>query len=122
MATNAEAGSSNLDTAKLAVAAILLSIGLVTFYYYAEESLLYRVLGLLAVVGICVGMVLTTAKGRNLWEFLQESRVEVRKMVWPNRTETVQTTLMVFVMVGILGVFLWLLDMLLGWLIRFVIG
>jgi preprotein translocase subunit SecE len=43
-------------------------------------------------------------------------------MVWPTRTEAVQTTLIVFVMVVVVGIFLWLLDMFLGWVVRLLIG
>ena len=114
--------STGFDTVKLLVAATLLAIGVGAFYYYADQSLLYRTLGLLTIVAIAAGIGLTTDKGQALWGFLQESRIEVRKMVWPNRTETVQTTLVVFVVVILVGIFLWLLDMLLGWSIRLVIG
>jgi preprotein translocase subunit SecE len=113
---------SSLDTAKLVVASLLLGAGVVAFYWYQDQSTLYRVLGLLAIVAIAAGIALTTAKGRATYSFLQDSRTEVRKMVWPSRTETAQTTMVVFLVVVIVGIFLWLLDMLLGWLIRFIIG
>ena len=122
MAAKEEVVSSSLDTVKLGLAVAVLLAGVVGFYYYADQSLLYRVLGLVALAVLAVGITLTTALGHNTWEFLQESRTEVRKMVWPTRTETVQTTLIVIAMVIIVGIFLWLLDMLLAWLVRFVIG
>ncbi|MEE9326953.1 MAG: preprotein translocase subunit SecE [Cocleimonas sp.] len=109
-----EAKSSIFDTIKLLVALVILFAGIAGFYYFAEESLLYRVLGLLALVGIAIGVSLTTLKGKNLVGFLGNSRTEVRKMVWPTRAETMQTTLMVFIMVVILAIFLWFIDMLLG--------
>jgi len=71
-------------------------------------------LGILAAVGIAIGIAATTAKGKSLIGFLGTSRSEVRKMVWPTRAETMQTTLMVFIMVVILAIFLWFIDMLLG--------
>ncbi len=122
MAGKVEVQGSAFDTVKMIVSVMLLVLGVAGFYYYAEESTLYRVLGLLAIVGVVIGIMLTTAKGKSLWGFLKESRTEVRKMVWPTRAETVQTTLIVFVLVIIVGIFLWLLDMFLGWAIRFVIG
>lgn len=114
MATSTEKQGSIVDTIKLLLALAVLIAGIVGFYYFAEESLLYRVLGLLAVVGIAVGISLMTVKGRNLLGFLGTSRTEVRKMVWPTRAETMQTTLMVFILVVILAIFLWFVDMLLG--------
>lgn len=122
MADKAEAQVSGLDTVKLGGALVLLVAGVVAFYYYADHSLLYRVLGLIAVALVAGGVALTTAQGRRLVGFLQDSRTEVRKMVWPSRTETVQTTLVVLVMVVLIGILLWLLDMLLGWAVRFLIG
>ncbi len=114
MSTNAKAQGSMLDTVKLSVALLILLAGIAGFYYFSEGSLLYRVLGLLAMVGIAVGISVTTAKGKALLNFLGSARTEVRKMVWPTRAETMQTTLMVFILVIILAIFLWLVDMLLG--------
>ena len=114
MAINSEAQGSVFDTIKLLLALMVLVAGIVGFYYFIEQPLLYRVLGILAAVGVAVGISATTAKGRGLLSFLGLSRSEVRKMVWPTRAETMQTTLMVFIMVVILAIFLWFVDMLLG--------
>jgi preprotein translocase subunit SecE len=122
MAGKIEVQDTAFDTVKLVLAFTLLAVGVAGFYYYSDQSQLYRVLGLLLVTAVAIGIVLTTNRGQNLWGFLQESRTEVRKMVWPTRTETTQTTLMVFVVIIVVGIFLWLLDMLLSWFIRFVIG
>ena len=105
--------SNKMDTVKLVIAIITLLTGIGGFYYYADESLLYRVLGVVALAIVAVGIVATTSTGRSIISFGRESRTEVRKVVWPTRQETVQTTLMVVVAVIILGIFLWLIDMLL---------
>lgn len=99
------------DRIKLAFAFLLLIGAVVAFYIYSDQSLLYRVLGLLAVVGVSVGIALTTEVGRNSWNFFKEARMEVRKIVWPTRKETSQTTLLILAGVVVVGVFLWLLDM-----------
>ena len=114
MATKTDVQGSLVDTIKLVLSLLLLLAGIVGFYYFSEESLLYRVLGLLAVVGVAIGVAVTTEKGRGLLYFLSASRAEVRKMVWPTRAETIQTTLIVFILVVILAIFLWFVDMLLG--------
>ena len=114
MATNSEAQGSVFDTVKLVLALIVLILGIWGFYHYAQEALLYRVLGVLAAVGVAIVIAATTTKGRSLISFLGSSRSEVRKIVWPTRAETMQTTLMVFIMVVILAIFLWFIDMLLG--------
>jgi preprotein translocase subunit SecE len=115
MATNAEPKSSTLDIVKLVIALGLLVASIVGFYLFEEASLLYRVLGLLAVAGLGVFVASTTAKGKGLLSFMGAARTEVRKVVWPSRQETMQTTLMVFIIVVILSIFLWFVDMLLGW-------
>ena len=104
------------------VALTLLGGAIAAFYVYSDQSLLLRVVGLLAVAGISVTLILFTAKGRSAWDFMQESRTEVRKVVWPTRQETVQTTLVVIAMVTVVAIFLWLLDMLLAWIVKSVIG
>ncbi|ACL73417.1 preprotein translocase subunit SecE [Thioalkalivibrio sulfidiphilus] len=122
MAKAEETQGSGFDTIKLAVAVGLLVVGVLGFYWYADESLLFRVLGLLAVALVAIGIVFTTALGQSLAGFLKESRTEVRKMVWPTRAEATQTTLIVIVVVILVGIFLWLLDMLLAWGVRMFIG
>jgi preprotein translocase subunit SecE len=122
MTTKTELQNSSLDTAKLTVAVLLLASGVIAFYWYEDQSTLYRVLGLVAITIVAVAIALTTAKGRSTVGFLQDSRTEVRKMVWPTRAETVQTTLVVFLVVIIVGIFLWLLDMLLSRLIQIIIS
>ncbi len=114
MATNTETQGSFLDTIKLVLALLVLLAGIVGFYYFADQPLLYKVLGILAAVIIAIGIAMTTVKGKTLVGFLGLSRTEVRKMVWPTRAETMQTTLIVFIFVVILAIFLWFVDMLLG--------
>lgn len=122
MAGKAEAERSGLDTAKLVAAVLLVVAGVVAFYWFEANSLLYRVLGLLAIVGMAIGIFFTTTPGRSLWIFLNDSRNEVRKMVWPTRAEALQTTLIVILVVIIVAIFLWLVDMFLGWSVRSIIG
>ena len=105
--------SNKLDTFKLVLAIAILLAGIGGFYYYVDASLLYRVLGLVGVVMVAAGIALTTGTGHAILSFGREARAEVRKVVWPTRQETVQTTLMVVVAVIILGIFLWLVDMML---------
>ena len=114
MVAKAETEVSNkLDTFKLVIAIAILLAGIGGFYYYVDASLLYRVLGLVGVVIVAAGIAFTTATGHAILSFGREARAEVRKVVWPTRQETVQTTLMVVVAVIILGIFLWLIDMML---------
>jgi preprotein translocase subunit SecE len=122
MSAKAEVESSGMDVAKLALSVLLLILGIYAFYYFAAESTLLRVLGLLVVVGVSAAIAYRTAVGQRLWGFVSDSRMEVRKVVWPTRQETVQTTLIVFVMVLIMGILLWLFDMVLMSIVRALTG
>lgn len=122
MTAKTESVSSAFDIVKLLFAAILVVGGIVAFYYFADQSLLYRVLGLVGILGISLLAVFTTTFGHNIWGFIQDARMEVRKVVWPSKQETLQTTLLVVVMVLIVGLILWLLDMFLFWGVRVLTG
>jgi len=122
MNSNVETTSGTLDTIKLGLALLIVIAALVGFYFYADQSLLYRVLGLLAAAGVSVAIALQTEKGRHIWGYFQDAQIEVRKVVWPTRQETVQTTLIVIVMVILVAIILWLLDMFLGWAIGSLMG
>ena len=122
VAKTEEVVSNKLDTFKLLLAIVILILGIVGFYYYETESQLYRVLGVVFAAGIAVAISATTALGQNLIGFGREARMEVRKVVWPTRQETLQTTFMVLVAVIIIGIFLWLVDMLLAQAIQMITG
>ena len=117
MNTQAKDTASSLDVLKYILSLVLLSAGVIAFYQFAEYSQLYRVLGMVAIVIVALTIMMTTELGHHSWAFAQEARQEVRKVVWPTRQETMQTTLMVFAMVVIVGFILWLLDMFLFWVI-----
>ena len=95
---------------------------LVCFYLFDDYSLLFRVIGLLVGVGISVAIALQTVKGKEIWGYFRDAQIEVRKVVWPTRQETIQTTLIVIVMVILVAIILWLLDMFLGWSIGLIMG
>ncbi len=114
--------SSTKDTAKLAASVLLLITGVAGFYYFGDASTLYRVLAILAVAGVAVAIAATTEMGRGTLGFLQDSRTELRKVVWPTRTEAVQTTLVVIAVVILVGIFLWIVDISLGFVVRMLIG
>ncbi|MEA3641999.1 MAG: preprotein translocase subunit SecE [Lamprobacter sp.] len=122
MNARAEAASTGLDTAKLAVAVLLLAGGIWAFYFFAAYSVLLRTLGLLVIASAAAALALTSAQGRQLWRFALDSRMEVRKVVWPTRQETIQTTLVVIVMVFILGLILWLFDTILRTIFNLLVG
>lgn len=115
MVSKTEQSSSAIDTFKLMTALLVLIAGVVAFYYFEEESQLLRVLGMLAVAVIAFFIAATSDLGRRGLGFVKDARVEVRKVVWPTRQETLQTTIAVLFMVILVAIMLWLFDMFLGW-------
>ena len=107
--------SGKLDSLKFLVVIALLVGAVWQFYYFEEGSLLYRVLGLLGISGVAMAVMYTTQKGYSLWLFARDAKTEVRKVIWPTRQETMQTTLMVVIMVLLVGVMLWAIDAVLRW-------
>ena len=122
MAVQAESSASVIDTVKLVFAASLLIAGIAGFYYFASYALVYRVVGILAVFGIAVGLLFTTAIGHTVWGFLTEAKMEVRKVIWPTRQETIQATMLVVIVVFGVGLILWLMDMVLFWAVGLLTG
>ncbi|HJP38804.1 MAG TPA: preprotein translocase subunit SecE [Gammaproteobacteria bacterium] len=115
MNTKVEETPGIADTAKLVLAAAVLISGIFAYYYFENESLLLRVAGLLVALVIGAFVAFRSLQGQVLWRFIQSSRNELRKVIWPTRQETLQTTLTVIVFTMILGIFFWILDLILLW-------
>jgi preprotein translocase subunit SecE len=116
------AGASAKDTALATLAVVGVLGGIVAFYWYDEEALPLRV-GMV-VIGLGAGAALAwfSSYGREFLQFAQAARVELRKVVWPQREETIQTTVVVFIFAALMGVFFWALDWLLTLMTRFLGG
>ena len=115
--------SGMLDTIKLLLAAAALVGGLYAYYYYeADIAQAYRVLMVLGGTIAGIGIAMTSAQGNKLWHFVQGSRVEIRKVIWPTKQETTQTAIAVFVFTLIMMLFFWVLDSGLLWLTQELVG
>lgn len=86
-------------------------------WYFGDQSLLYRVAAMLVLAAAAFFVTIQTEKGSNAWMLIKEARGEIRRVVWPTRDETVQTTLIVLVLVLIFSLILWLLDSGLSWVV-----
>src|SRR5262245_2317953 len=122
MTEQIETGASAFDAVKLALSVLVLAAGIAGFYYLGEQPAVVRWLIVLAGFGLGVAIAMQSSYGRDFWQFVQASRVELRKVVWPNRQETLQTTLVVLVFVLVSGLFFWLLDMVLAWITKQLTG
>jgi preprotein translocase subunit SecE len=114
--------ASVLDTAKLVAAIAILVGGVAAFYVLDEYPAAVRWLIVLAAVAAGIFVALLSAQGRELAQYVQGSRVELRKVVWPTRDETTKMTLVVFAAIVIMALFFWVLDMLLGFITRSLTG
>ncbi len=114
--------NNSLDIAKWIVAIALITVGMVGFYYFADYHILARA-GTLVLLVLIAGFVMAnTYKGRQTLVFLHEAHIEVRKVVWPTREDTMQTTGIVSLVVVIVAIFVWLIDISLMQLMRLVTG
>jgi len=121
-ATQEEPQSGVLDIIKLLIAAAVLVGGLFGYYYLIEWSLPLRVLLVLGGLIAGIGIAMTSTQGHRLQAFIQGSRVEIRKVVWPTKQETTQTAVAVFVFTLVMALFFWGLDSFLLWLTRTLVG
>jgi preprotein translocase subunit SecE len=122
MSEKAENTSNPLDLVKWIIVIALLG-GLVWAYSaYEDISVLYRALAAVAIVVVSLGIASTTQKGSDFLVFAKDSRTEVRKVIWPDRSEANRMTLIILVATAIVGVMLYLIDMVIVWAIGLITG
>jgi len=116
------AGGNGAGLMTVAIAVALLVAGIAAFYVLDTRPDWQRWgaagLGLLAAIAVFA----VSPLGRRSWQFALDSRVELRKVVWPSRQETLQTTAMVFLFIVAAAVFFWILDLGLAWATRLLTG
>ena len=115
-------GRTSTDAVKFAASAVLTALGVMAFYYLADSGRLLRLLALLAPLGGAAAVALLTGPGQQLIAFGRDTQAEVKKVVWPSRQETIQTTGVIIAIVVVTALFLWILDMLLGGFTRWLLG
>ena len=122
MSTKVEEPTYRLDAVKWLLMIAIIAAGIYANTMYASVTLLYRALVGVALAGVVAAIGLQTEKGSAAWNLAKEARVEVRKVVWPSRQETTQTTLIVVAVVIFVALILWGLDSGLSWGIQGLIG
>lgn len=110
------------DVFKWLVVVWLVGSGIVSFYYFDEQAVLIRVVTLLVVAIMAAWIASKTERGKYALGFIHESHVEVRRVVWPTRQETIQMTSVVLFMVVLLALVVWVLDGVLMWVLRLLTG
>ena len=111
-----------IEKIKLALALLLAAAGVVGFYLLTDQALVLRILAVLAGFVVATVVLWTTALGQQGFAFARESAIEVRKVVWPTRKETIQTTVTVFILVVLMAAFLWIVDVGFLWMVKTLMG
>jgi preprotein translocase subunit SecE len=97
--------------------------GLVANYAYLPALSVYlRVAGWIILLIVMLGLTLLTSQGKRVHKFSKEARAEMRKVHWPTRQETIQTTLLVVAMVVLVGLVLWGIDAFFMWAVNLLTG
>lgn len=110
------------DKIKLGLAVLLLVAGIAGFYLLSEHALVLRVLAVLVGVAMAIFVARFTGPGQQLFAFGKDSWTETKKVVWPTRKETFQTTGVVFLLVVVIAIFLWIVDASLMWAVKLLMG
>ena len=105
------------DKIKFALALLLLVAGVAGFYLLADQAMILRVLAVLVGLGCSASVAWQTEPGRQFFGFAKEATTEAKKVVWPSRKETLQTTGLVFAFVVVMALFLWLTDKSIEWVL-----
>ncbi len=106
-----------MDMIKLALAALLVVAGIAGYYWLAAGSILLGLLSVIAGIAAGIAVALTSEPGRQFVVFAREALAETKKVVWPTRKESMQTTAAVFAFVVVMAVFLWISDKSLEWVL-----
>ncbi|CEO40568.1 preprotein translocase subunit SecE [Photobacterium kishitanii] len=124
MKANAEnqESESKMDGLKWVVVFALLAAAVVGNYLYSDVSVVLRASAVVALVVIAGILAALTAKGKAVVTFARESRMEVRKVVWPTRQEATQTTFIVLAVTVVMALALWGIDGIMVRLVRLVTG
>ncbi len=111
-----------VDAVKLVAAVLLVIAGIAGFYVLQNQADWVRWGSVVAGIALAAVVFGSSARGHAVWQFMLDSRQELRKVSWPSGQETRQTTLVVFVFVLVVGFFFWGLDLFLSWATRFLTG
>ncbi|MBP7454982.1 MAG: preprotein translocase subunit SecE [Ottowia sp.] len=112
-----ETVSTGAEKARLAVAGLLVIGALVAFYLLTSQGAVAQWGGLVAGLVLAAVVFFTSESGKRLIGFGRDSWREVKKVVWPTRKETLQTTAFVFAFSIVMALFLWLTDKTLEWVL-----
>ena len=110
------------DKIKLVVALLCVLVGVWLYYRFSEMALVLRILMVVAGLGAAAAVAWLTEPGKQFFVFAQDSIEEGKRVAWPTTKEAMQTTGVVFALVVVTAIFLAMVDGLLAWAMKFVMG
>lgn len=122
MNAKVEEQTDSLGWLKWLVATALVAVAVVGNSYYGEEPLLYRVIALIVILSLAAFVASLTVQGKAFVELLKEAQTETKKIVWPTRQETFQTTAIVLAVVALMSLLMFFIDWILNWAISALVG
>jgi preprotein translocase subunit SecE len=108
---------SKIDVVLWVLIIVLVCVALAADYYFSGIAWSLRLAGWIILVCLLVFLVLRTSKGQQMWKFAKEARIEMRKVVWPTRQDTVRATAIIALLVLVTALILWGVDSILLWLV-----
>lgn len=111
MTIQEQAPSSSFDMIKWILAAVTLAAAVYANHALVDGSIIVRASVVIVLVAAGLGIGFTTTKGQAGLAFAQDSKIEARKVVWPTRSETIQTTIIIVIAVAFVSLLLYFLDM-----------
>jgi preprotein translocase subunit SecE len=111
-----------IDKLKLVVALLLVAAGIAGFYFFEDKALVVRIIVMLVAFAASIGVMSTSVLGKAALAFIGDSIDEAKRVVWPTRKETIQTTIAVFVLVVIMAAFLAVVDVGFAYMVQWIMG
>ena len=111
-----------VDKVKLVLSLLLVVAGIAGFYLLADKALVLRILVILAGIAAAIALFKTTPAGQQALSFFGESVSEAKRVVWPTRKETIQTTIAVFILVVVMAIFLSIVDVGFAYMVQWLMG
>lgn len=119
---NEQVKHPKVEAFKWTLVALLLVSGVVLNAIFAKISIIFKLIAWVVLGGLTLLVAYSTSRGKEAWTFIESARVELRKVVWPTRKETIQTTLVTVVMVFVMSMLLWGIDSVLLWAVSLLTG
>jgi preprotein translocase subunit SecE len=114
--------SSKSDTLMWVLILVLTAAGVFANYYFGEFAWALRFAGWIVLICVLVGLASTTVKGKKIWKFSKEARMELLKVVWPKRDEVIKITMVIAALVVATSVIMWGIDSVLLWAVSWLTG